>query len=96
MPDNQLLDNGQGVIDPDTYFETNSPPPNLNEYDEKTSEFVKYHGARGTPVVLITVSRHTSLCLLCRVPCLRLITLKTGILEWLYYGSTRKPDCTIY
>ncbi|KAI8576401.1 hypothetical protein K450DRAFT_257113 [Umbelopsis ramanniana AG] len=54
MPDNLLLDNGQGVIDPDTYFETNSPPSNLNEYDEKTSEFVKYHGARGTPVVLIT------------------------------------------
>jgi len=54
MLDNQLLDNGQGVIDPDTYFETNSPPHNLAEFESKTTEFVNYHGERGTPVVLIT------------------------------------------
>lgn len=60
MLDNQLLDNGQGVIDPDTYFETNSPPHNLAEFESKTTEFVDYHGERGTPVVLITVSRHSS------------------------------------
>ncbi|KAH8549736.1 DNA/pantothenate metabolism flavoprotein [Umbelopsis sp. PMI_123] len=54
MPDNQLLDNGRGVIDPDTYFETNSPPANLSEFEAKTTEFVKHHGALGNSVVLIT------------------------------------------
>ncbi|CAM0141265.1 unnamed protein product [Umbelopsis sp. WA50703] len=52
--DNQLLDNGQGVIDPDTYFQNNSPPSNLADFEEKASAFVKYHAERNTPVVLIT------------------------------------------
>lgn len=59
MLDNLLLDNGQGVIDPDTYFEKNSPPQNLGDFESKTTQFVNYHAARGTPVVLITVRMPT-------------------------------------
>ncbi|ORZ00356.1 DNA/pantothenate metabolism flavo protein [Syncephalastrum racemosum] len=50
----QLLDNGQGVIDPDVYFEMNKPPANLPDFEEKLNAFVDYHNDKGTRMVLIT------------------------------------------
>lgn len=51
-----LLDNGQGVIDPEVYFQMNKPPANLAEFEEKLSAFVDYHYQQGNRVVLITAS----------------------------------------
>ncbi|CDS06804.1 hypothetical protein LRAMOSA09329 [Lichtheimia ramosa] len=50
----QLLDNGQGIIDPDVYFNTNKPPADLDRFEERLSAFVEYHRQLGTRVVLIT------------------------------------------
>ncbi|KAI8141947.1 DNA/pantothenate metabolism flavoprotein [Fennellomyces sp. T-0311] len=50
----QLLDNGQGVIDPEVYFSMNKPPANLGEFEEKLTGFVDHHEKLGTRVVLIT------------------------------------------
>lgn len=52
----QLLDNGQGVIDPDVYFEMNKPPANLPDFEDKLNAFVDYHKDKGTRMVLITAS----------------------------------------
>lgn len=52
----QLLDNGQGIIDPDVYFKTNKPPADLDRFEERLSAFVEYHRQLSTRVVLITVS----------------------------------------
>lgn len=51
-----ILDNGQGVIDFDVYFEMNEPPANLPEFEEKLNAFVEYHKATNNKVVFITVS----------------------------------------
>lgn len=51
-----ILDNGQGVIDFDFYFEMNEPPANLPEFEEKLNAFVEYHKATDNKVVFITVS----------------------------------------
>ncbi|KAI9490144.1 DNA/pantothenate metabolism flavoprotein [Zychaea mexicana] len=50
----QLLDNGQGVIDPEVYFSMNRPPANLGEFEEKLTAFVDHHEKVGTRMVLIT------------------------------------------
>ncbi|KAI9246047.1 DNA/pantothenate metabolism flavoprotein [Phascolomyces articulosus] len=50
----QLLDNGQGVIDPEVYFSMNKPPANLPEFEEKLTAFVDHHQKLGNRVVLIT------------------------------------------
>ncbi|KAI7900016.1 DNA/pantothenate metabolism flavoprotein [Cokeromyces recurvatus] len=52
--DNSILDNGQGVIDPDVYFQINQPPANLSEFETKLSAFVDLHKEQGNKVVLIT------------------------------------------
>ena len=52
----QLLDNGQGVIDPEVYFNMNKPPANLGEFEEKLTAFVDHHQKLGNRVVFITVS----------------------------------------
>ncbi|GAA5811582.1 hypothetical protein MFLAVUS_005021 [Mucor flavus] len=49
-----ILDNGQGVIDFDVYFEMNEPPANLPEFEEKLNAFVEYHKATDNKVVFIT------------------------------------------
>ncbi|KAI9281831.1 DNA/pantothenate metabolism flavoprotein [Sporodiniella umbellata] len=49
-----LLDNGQGVIDPDVYFQINKPPASLPEFESKLSAFVDYHEKLNNNVVLIT------------------------------------------
>ncbi|KAI8979555.1 DNA/pantothenate metabolism flavoprotein [Mycotypha africana] len=49
-----ILDNGQGVIDPDVYFEVNKAPADLPEFEEKLNAFVDYHKAKNNNVVLIT------------------------------------------
>lgn len=51
-----ILDNGQGVIDPDVYFEINEPPADLPEFESKLNAFVDYHKEAGSKVVFITVS----------------------------------------
>ncbi|KAG0170432.1 hypothetical protein DFQ28_002194 [Apophysomyces sp. BC1034] len=50
----QILDNGQGVIDPDVYFQMNNPPANLPEYEAKLNAFVTYHQQQGSRLVFIT------------------------------------------
>ncbi|ORZ23361.1 DNA/pantothenate metabolism flavo protein [Absidia repens] len=50
----QLLDNGQGVIDPDVFFEMNTPPTNLPEFEAKLEAFVDYHQKNKTRLVFIT------------------------------------------
>ncbi|KAI9311670.1 DNA/pantothenate metabolism flavoprotein [Dichotomocladium elegans] len=50
----QILDNGQGVIDPDVYFRTNKPPANLAQFEAELSAFVSFHQRAGTRVVLIS------------------------------------------
>ncbi|KAI8086106.1 DNA/pantothenate metabolism flavoprotein [Halteromyces radiatus] len=50
----QLLDNGQGVIDPDVFFKMNSPPANLKDFETKLEQFVDYHQEKKTRLVFIT------------------------------------------
>lgn len=64
-----ILDNGQGVIDFDVYFQVNQAPANLPEFDAKLTAFVEYHQQNNNKVVFITVSisiipykRKTKLC----------------------------------
>ncbi|OZJ05464.1 hypothetical protein BZG36_01661 [Bifiguratus adelaidae] len=54
MAAQHLLDNGQGVIDPDTYFEIQTPPPNLAQDEAKVRDFVKYNLAKNNRLVLVT------------------------------------------
>ncbi|KAG1442397.1 hypothetical protein G6F56_011077 [Rhizopus delemar] len=49
-----ILDNGQGVIDFDVYFQINKPPASLPEFESKLSAFVEYHERLDNKVVLIT------------------------------------------
>ncbi|GAN08182.1 DNA/pantothenate metabolism flavoprotein [Mucor ambiguus] len=49
-----ILDNGQGVIDPDVYFQINEPPADLPEFESKLNAFVDYHKELGSKVVFIT------------------------------------------
>ncbi|KAG1079546.1 hypothetical protein G6F42_023711 [Rhizopus arrhizus] len=49
-----ILDNGQGVIDPDVYFQINEPPADLPEFESKLNAFVDYHEELGSKVVFIT------------------------------------------
>lgn len=56
LPENTILDNGQGVIDFDVYFQNNEPPANLSEFEAKLNAFVEYHKATDNKVVFITVS----------------------------------------
>jgi hypothetical protein len=56
--DQQLLDNGQGVIDPDVFFELNTPPSNLADFESKLTAFVDYHQKKNTRLVFITVRRN--------------------------------------
>ncbi|KAI8362790.1 DNA/pantothenate metabolism flavoprotein [Blakeslea trispora] len=49
-----ILDNGQGVIDPDVYFQINQPPVDLPEFESKLSAFVDYHKEKQSKVVFIT------------------------------------------
>lgn len=53
--DQQLLDNGQGVIDPDVFFKMNAPPKNLADCEQKLEAFVEYHQQKKSRIVLITV-----------------------------------------
>lgn len=50
-----ILDNNQGVIDPDVYFRINKPPANLPEFETKLTAFVDYHQQLNNRVVFITV-----------------------------------------
>ncbi|KAK4508926.1 uncharacterized protein ATC70_013549 [Mucor velutinosus] len=52
--DEPILDNGQGVIDPDVYFQINEPPADLPEFESKLNAFVDYHKELGSKVVFIT------------------------------------------
>ncbi|KAI7891130.1 DNA/pantothenate metabolism flavoprotein [Mucor mucedo] len=49
-----ILDNGQGVIDPDVYFEINEPPADLAQFEDKLNAFVDFHKEAGSKVVFIT------------------------------------------
>ncbi|KAG1049378.1 hypothetical protein G6F46_007041 [Rhizopus delemar] len=49
-----ILDNNQGVIDPDVYFRINKPPANLPEFETKLTAFVDYHQQLNNRVVFIT------------------------------------------
>ncbi|KAI8985177.1 DNA/pantothenate metabolism flavoprotein [Pilobolus umbonatus] len=49
-----ILDNGQGVIDPDVYFEIHTPPSDLPEFERKLSDFIDYHQELKNKVVFIT------------------------------------------
>ncbi|KAG0749514.1 hypothetical protein G6F57_000983 [Rhizopus arrhizus] len=49
-----ILDNNQGVIDPDVYFRINKPPANLPEFETKLTAFVDYHQQLDNRVVFIT------------------------------------------
>lgn len=51
----QLLDNGQGVIDPEVYFQMNKPPANLPDFEAKLTAFVDHHEQLGSRIVFITV-----------------------------------------
>ncbi|KAI8062741.1 DNA/pantothenate metabolism flavoprotein [Gongronella butleri] len=53
-PSTQLLDNGQGVIDPDVFFEQNRPPANLPEFETKLQAFVEDQQRKGNRIVFIT------------------------------------------
>ncbi|ORX58308.1 DFP-domain-containing protein [Hesseltinella vesiculosa] len=53
MPSSSL-DNGQGVIDPDVFFEQNKAPANLAEFEAKLEAFVSYHQAQKNRIVFIT------------------------------------------
>lgn len=51
-----LLDNGTSeIIDPDTYFETHTPPKSLAKDGKKVEEFVNRHNEAGRRIVLVTV-----------------------------------------
>lgn len=56
VPSEPILDNGQGVIDPDVYFQINKPPADLPDFEAKLSAFVDYHKEKDNKVVFITVS----------------------------------------
>ncbi|CEP11347.1 hypothetical protein [Parasitella parasitica] len=49
-----ILDNGQGVIDPDVYFQINESPADLPEFESKLNTFVDFHKSKGSNVVFIT------------------------------------------
>ncbi|CEI87330.1 hypothetical protein RMCBS344292_01747 [Rhizopus microsporus] len=49
-----ILDNGQGVIDPDVYFQLNKPPASLPEFESKLTAFVEYHQRLDNKIVFIT------------------------------------------
>ncbi|CAG8777571.1 18377_t:CDS:2, partial [Gigaspora rosea] len=50
-----LLDNGSSeIINPDTYFQTNTPPRTLGENENRVKEFVNKHNEAGRKIVLIT------------------------------------------
>ncbi|KAF0386045.1 DFP-domain-containing protein [Gigaspora margarita] len=50
-----LLDNGSSeIINPDTYFQTNTPPRTLGENENRVKEFVNKHNEAGRRIVLIT------------------------------------------
>ncbi|KAI8889961.1 DFP-domain-containing protein, partial [Backusella circina FSU 941] len=49
-----ILDNGQGVIDPDVYFQINKAPSDLPDFEQRLNAFVDYHDKLGTRVVLVT------------------------------------------
>lgn len=49
-----ILDNGQGVIDFDVYFQVNKAPANLPEFEAKLTAFVEYHQKNNNKVVFIT------------------------------------------
>ncbi|GBC06163.1 hypothetical protein RclHR1_06670003 [Rhizophagus clarus] len=50
-----LLDTGTNeVINPDTYFQNNSPPSTLPEDENKVKEFVNKHDKDGRRIVLVT------------------------------------------
>lgn len=51
-----ILDNGQGVIDFDVYFQEHKAPANLPEFEAKLTAFVEYHQKNDNKVVFITVS----------------------------------------
>lgn len=55
IPNEPILDNGQGVIDPDVYFQINEAPADLPEFEAKLTAFVEYHKEQGNKVVFITV-----------------------------------------
>lgn len=57
VPSEPILDNGQGVIDPDVYFQINKSPADLPEFEAKLSAFIDYHQQKNNKVVFITVSR---------------------------------------
>lgn len=50
-----ILEDGQGVIDPDTYFQRHSAPKNLAENESRIREFVNFHLETDRRVVLVTV-----------------------------------------
>lgn len=56
VPSEPILDNGQGVIDPDVYFQINKSPADLPEFESKLSAFIDYHKEKNNKVVFITVS----------------------------------------
>lgn len=89
--DQQLLDNGQGVIDPDVFFELNTPPSNLAAFESKLTAFVDYHQEKNTRLVFITV-RGIHICLylfawahvfVCKI-------------EWWDDGAVGKPNRPVY
>ncbi|KAI8639501.1 DNA/pantothenate metabolism flavoprotein [Parasitella parasitica] len=49
-----ILDNGQGVIDPDVYFQINDPPADLPAFESMLNAFVDFHKEKGSKVVFIT------------------------------------------
>ncbi|KAI8374619.1 DNA/pantothenate metabolism flavoprotein [Radiomyces spectabilis] len=53
-PSDQLVDDEQGVIDPEVYFQMNKPPANLPEFEAKLTAFVDYHQKLGNRLVFIT------------------------------------------
>lgn len=57
-----ILDNGQGVIDPDVYFEINEPPADLSQFEDRLNAFVEYHKTAKSKVAFITVSNYIKFC----------------------------------
>jgi hypothetical protein len=90
--DQQLLDNGQGVIDPDVFFELNTPPSNLAAFESKLTAFVDYHQEKNTRLVFITVRGiHVCLYLLALGSCVLICTI-----EWRDNGAVGKPNRPVY
>lgn len=81
-----ILDNGQGVIDPDVYFQLNKPPASLPEFESKLTAFVEYHQRLDNKIVFITVSH----------PLLPTCFTHFINVEWWNNCSLGKPDCSLY